>query len=251
MIKKLFQCRYLVLILTLISVYLIVNFTFHIRTQYIDIFNSVFLSVAASFLVGVYFQYKLKEEISDNHLKIMEFQSEYNSSGIIKYYSSFKHCEQDLRNDLLKTRNLTIYLAYGATVLNTLSEQINFILSDKKRKVEIIFIGDTNPFIEGLALQWGYNKEELLTMINKSKEVVLNLANENKNGNLLIYDNNEYPINYSFYLLDDLVYFVPSKICHPKSFTPFTIKAQKTNDEHALYGKIQEDWKKLNLKPTI
>lgn len=248
MITKLFNLKFWNLVLFSILCCVLINYVFEIDKVIVNIFNSVILSVVASFLVGIYFQRNLMEEVSTEHLRIMEFQSEYNASGIIKYYSSFKQCEQDLRNDLLKTKNLTIYLAYGATVLNTLSEQISFILSDKKKKVKIAFLEESNPFIEGLASHWGYNKDELLKKIQNSKQVVSTLATENKNDNLFLYENKDYPINYSFYLLDDLVYFVPSKICHPKSFTPFTIKAQKTNDEHALYGKIKEDWEKLNLK---
>lgn len=247
MLKKLFQCRYLVLILVSVLVYVLINFVFEISQAFKDVFNPVFLSVAASFLVGVYFQYKLKDEISTDHLKIMEFQSEYNSSGIIKYYSSFKLCEQDLREEILKTKTLTIYIAYGATVINTLSEQINFMLSDKNKKVNIAFLDETNPFLDGLASIWGYKKDELVLKIEASKKVVNNLADENKNNNLIIIKNTKFPINYSFYLLDNLVYFVPTKLCNPKSFTPFTLKAQKTADDQALFGKIKEDWEKLSL----
>lgn len=245
MIKKLVKCRYWVLLLLVTLIFVGLNYVFPLSNNVLLILNPVMLSVFASFLVGVYFQYKLKSEISSEHLKIMEFKSEYNSSGIIKYYSSFKQCEHDLRMDLLKTQNVTIYLAYGATVINSLSEQINFILSDKKKKLNISFLSETNPFLDGLAAHWNYTAEELKSKINSSKKIVEDLAAENKNENLNIYENNMHPINYSFYLLDDIVYFVPTKLCNPKSFTPFTIKAQRTIDNGALYGKVKEDWEKL------
>jgi hypothetical protein len=49
-------------------------------------------------------------------------------------------------------------------------------------------------------------------------------------------------VNYSFYLLDTVLYFVPTKLCNPKSFTPLVIKANRTIDDRSLYGKISEDW---------
>ena len=103
MVKKLFKCQYYLLVLILVLVFVFLNYILNVSQECLEIFNPVFCSVSASFLVGIYFQYKIKGEISDEHLKIMEFQQEYHSSGIIKYYSSFKDCEQDLRNDLLKT----------------------------------------------------------------------------------------------------------------------------------------------------
>lgn len=243
--KRLFKLRFLVLILIFILIPIIVNCVFRDYKEFITIFNSVYFSLFASVLVGIYFQFMLKDEISTEHLKIMEFKDEYNKSGIIKYYASFKNCEQDLRNDMLKTTSITIYLAYGLTVLNTLSEQINFILSNPDKSVSIAFLSEKNPFINGLAQHWDIKPEELIDRIKQSKRVVTDLAKEKKNQNLFLYDNHSYPINYSFYMLDDLVYFVPTKLCNPKSFVPFTIKAQRTSENEALFGKIKEDWDKL------
>jgi len=148
----------------------------------------------------------------------------------------------------LDTKELTIYITYGATVINNLSEQINFLLSDKTKRVNIAIISEDNPFIDGLCAHWGYSKEDLISKIQGSIRVVENLSKENNNNNLNILRNNKYPINYSFYLLDDYVYFVPAKLCNPKSFTPFTIKAQKTVDNLAMYGKVKEDFDKLDLQ---
>jgi len=248
MVKKLFKCRYWVLIFVVILLFIGLNYVISIPETLLLIINPVIISVAASFLVGVYFQYKLKAEISTEHLRIMEFQAEYNASGIVKFYPSFKICEQDLRNELLSTKNLIIYIAYGSTVINNLSEQINFILSDKKKKVKIAFLDEANPFFEGTAKHWNYKKEDLLKRIEDSKNILKNIAHESGNNNLEIFENKNYPVNYSFYLLDDFVYFIPSKLCHPKSFTPFTIKARRTIDSQDLYGKVKEDWEKLSFK---
>ncbi|MEX1013575.1 MAG: hypothetical protein WDZ80_00245 [Candidatus Paceibacterota bacterium] len=246
--KRIFRHRYLILLLILIITFLIINCVWELKDPYLTTVNAIFFSLTASILVGIYFQYVIKNEISTQHLKIMEFKDEYNKSGIIKYYDSFKKCENDLRKDILSTNELTIYLTYGSTVLNTLSEQINFMLSNKNKKVEIVFMSEDNPFILGLAQQWGYEIKVLKNKISDSKNLILDISKESKNENLTITENSKFPVNYSFYLLDSVLYFVPTKLCNPKTFTPLVIKANKTIDNTSLYGKIKDDWTKLSLE---
>jgi hypothetical protein len=240
--RRLFKCRYQILVLVFILFFLVINYALDFKESYLITINAILFSLIASFLVGIYFQYVVKDEISTEHLKIMEFKDEYNKSGIIEYYSSFKNCEYELRKDILKTNSLTIYITYGATVLNNLSEQIYFMLSDKKKEVEIVLMSEDNPFLPGLAQQWGYEIEELKRRITDSKKLIQDIKDNSIYNNLTITENRLFPVNYSFYLLDTVLYFVPTKLCNPKSFTPLVIKANRTIDDRSLYGKISEDW---------
>ena len=244
--KNLFKCRYLILISISIIIYLCLNYVFEIESSLLITINSVVFSVIASFLVGVYFQFKLKDEISQEHLKIIEHKDEFNKSGIIKYCGSFKDILEDLRFTMREAKNITIYVTYGSTILNTLNEEISHCLSRKNRTLKLFLLDIESPFIKGYEQLWNYKEGALKNKIQESIKLLknkiseLNKQNELK-GELEIYSIKKYPVNYSFYICDDLIYFVPSKHYESKEFVPLVIKAQKTIDKNALYNKICRD----------
>jgi hypothetical protein len=244
--KRLFSCKFWVLLLIVTIVIFLVNAILGTNNAYSLLITSVIASILASFLVGVFFQYFLMDEISKEHLKIIEHKDEFNKSGILKYYSSFKNCVEDLRTDIRSTKRLTLYVAYGNTALNMLSEEISNLLSKEGSTLNIYFLDATNPFLSGYAKLWGYTEENLKKKINDSIELLKNkkeeLSRQNRlKGELNVFLLLKYPIHYSFYFCDDILYFVPSKHYESKEFVPLTIKAQKSTIKGALYNKISED----------
>ncbi|MDX8338771.1 hypothetical protein SLH46_06240 [Draconibacterium sp. IB214405] len=210
------------------------------------IINAIFFSLVSSFLVGLYFQIVLKDQISKEHLKIIEYRDDFYKAGIIKYYPSFKDCIENLRQDIRKSKNVKIYVTYGSTILNTLSEDISDLLSRKDSKLEVVLMGEKNPFALGYAELWNYSEEQLKNKITESFELLKNkkgeLIKQNKlKGKMELFKNNKYPFNSSFYICDNLIYFVPSKHYESKDFVPMTIKAQNTDTEGALYNKVTQD----------
>lgn len=244
--KNLFKCRYLLLILASVIVYLLLNHAFTIEPVLLTTINSVVFSVVASFLVGVYFQYKLKDEISQEHLRIIEHKNEFNKSGIIQYSGSFSEILEDLRLTISDSKEVTIYIAYGRTVLNNLKESINKLLNKRGTILNIYLLDKENPFISGYEKLWGYKEGKLVSLIDETKELLEDKIGELKKqddlrGELNIYSNKKYPIHSSFYFCDDVIYFVPSKHYGSRDFVPPVIKAQRTIEKTALYNKVSKD----------
>lgn len=181
----------------------------------------------------------------------MEFLNEKNKSGIVKYYGSFKEASEDIRKELIRSKISHIYLMYGSTILNTLSEEISFLLSKKNTSLNVYLMDESNPFLEASSKIWSLKNESysfanLQERINNSldlfKEKRNHLKSENSlNGELNVFKNKKSTINYSFYLFDEKLFFVPSKNVSTKEFIPMTILADKTPDKNknALYNKIK------------
>ena len=244
--KRLFSCKFWILLLGVIIVIFLVNAILGTNNAYSLLITSVIASILASYLVGVFFQYFLMDEISKEHLKIIEHKDEFNKSGILKYYSSFKNCVEDLRGDIRSAKHLSLYVAYGHTTINMLSEEISILLSKEGNSLKIYFMDETNPFLPGYAKLWGYTEENLKNKINESIDLIKNkrdeLIRQNRfKGKLEVFQLLKYPIHYSFYFCDDILYFVPSKHYESKDFVPLTLKAQKSTIKGALYNKISED----------
>jgi hypothetical protein len=203
--------------------------------------TGIIASIVASILVGAYYEFVQKEQISSEHLKIMEYLNEKNSSGIIKYYGKFSESVKDISDEVTKGNKVDIYLTYGYTILNSLSHQINYILSKEGSEVNIYIMGSNNPFLEAYSKFW-YGDENTDKLNKKIVETIALLKNKNRNsmnGSLNVFFNEKSPVNYSFYLFEDKVFYVPTKNTQSKEFSPITILAQKTSVEDSLFNKIR------------
>lgn len=244
--KLLFRLRIVILLLLTIIIIGIINHFFSPENLWAILISAILISVVSSFLVGLYFQYVLKDSISKEHLKIMEFKKEFYQIGMLKYYGNFKECISDLRHDIQSATNVDIYIAYGATILNTISQDLNFLLSKPNSQLNIILISIDNPFAIGYCKLWGYSESTFKEKIEATKSLLNDkieyLKKQNSlNGNFKLFENKAYPINYSFYRCDDIVYFVPTKHNGTKEYVPITIKAQKTIEPEAIYNKCIRD----------
>lgn len=210
-------------------------------------------SIVASFIVSAFFQFSLKDEISKEHHSIMEYLNEKNRSGIIKYYGSFKSANEEIKKSILNTKKVDIYLMYGNTILNSLSDELSLILSKKETTVNIYLMDKENPFLKASASVWSeknesYTIEKISAKIDSTtklfQEKINHLKSEGSlNGTLKLFSNLKNPVNYSFYLFDDKIFFVPAKNVSTKEFIPLTLMATKTpeSNKNALYNKIRKE----------
>lgn len=245
--KKIFNLRILLLIAIAIILMLLLSNCYGTESWYPWVI-AITSSIIASFMIGIWYQFIQIEQVSDEHLKIMEYLNEKNSSGITKYYGNFGDSIEDIKKEFLISKKVDIYLTYGYTILNNLSDSINYNLSIKENEVNIFIMDKKNPFISSLSKFWyGDNQTEKLAnriteteclIINKYKE----LKNRNSlNGKIKLYSNKNSPVNYSFYLFDEKVFFVPSKNILTKEIAPITILAQKTSVKNSLYKKVSKE----------
>nr|WP_320118661.1 hypothetical protein [uncultured Marinifilum sp.] len=237
---KIFTCKLTVYTLVVILLIILSIWIFGSDNQLLLVAISIGTSVYASFLVGAFFQNLMKEDFSKEHFAIMQHKDAFNDSGIIKYYGNFKLATYDLKKSIQNSQKVTIYFTYGYSLLNSLSEEINSLLRKKDAEINVFMLSKKNPFIDNLSDLW---KLKVKSKITESQEILDHKVSELKkrgelNGKLNKYQILKYPINYSFYICDDVIYFSPSKMYESKEWVPLVIKAQKTINKEGIYNKI-------------
>lgn len=245
--KKIFSLRFYVFALILFITLLLTYNLFSNQTWFLWV-SGIISSLFGAILVGVYYDYVQKEAISNEHLEIMNYLNEKNSSGIIKYFGNFMDSIKDISIETSESKRIDIYLTYGYTILNTLSHQISFALSKKDTEINIYLMSDENPFSKSYSKFW-FNNDDNDKFKQKSEETIRLLKGKYKqlkrtnalNGKFNVYLNKKSPVNYSFYLFDDKLFFVPSKNTQSKEFSPICILAQKTSVENALFNKVDKE----------
>lgn len=212
-------------------------------------YTAMVTSIVASFIVGAFFQFSIQEDISKEHLDIMKFLHEKNESGLIKYYGSFKDSILDIRSEVRSSKTTKLYVMYGSTILNSISEDLSFALSKKDTAIEVYIMDPENKFISGFADLWKEqkldeegikSKIEDTKILLKSKFEELNKRNA-LNGSLKLFYIKKNPVSHSYYLFDDKVFFVPSKNVSTKEFVPFTILAQESANPNGIFKKISKE----------
>lgn len=246
--KKVFNLKILLIIAVVVIIMIYLHYNFNKEIWYTWVVALV-SSIVTSFIVSAFFQFSLVDEISKEHLSIMEYLNEKNKSGIVKYFGNFKDSIEEIRKELIKSKQVDIYLMYGSTILNTLSQEISYSLSKKENVINIYIMDEKNPFLQAFASIWedknsSYDENKLKSKIDDTVKLFREKKNEltksnSLNGELNLYKNIKSPINYSFYLFDDKIYFVPSKNVSTKEFIPITILGQKTSESDSLYNKIK------------
>tara|TARA_R110000744_G_scaffold305286_2_gene413576 strand:- start:5440 stop:6252 length:813 start_codon:yes stop_codon:yes gene_type:complete len=250
-IKKIFSLKFYLFAAILFILVLIFYNSFSNEPWFIWV-TGIVSSVFGALLVGVYYDFVQKEVISEEHLKIMEYLNEKNSSGIIKYYGKFNESIKDISTEVSEGYKVDIYLTYGYTILNNLSHEINYVLSKEKSEVNIYLMDISNPFATSYSKFW-FNEDDTKKIHHKIKETLRLLKGKYQdlkkrnalNGKLNVYLNQKSPINYSFYLFDNKLFFVPSKNTQSKEFSPICILAQRTAVENALFNKVSRELKRL------
>ncbi|MCL3779516.1 hypothetical protein EMN47_03845 [Prolixibacteraceae bacterium JC049] len=250
---KIFCCKLSVYTLVVVLLIILSIWIFGSDNQLLLVAISIGTSIYASFLVGAFFQNLMKEDFSKEHFMIMQHKDALNESGIVKYYGSFKDAVQDLKCSIQRSEKVIMYFAYGYSLLNNLSEELSDMLRRKDSEINIYMLAEDNPFVKTLQDYWKI--KDFGTKIKDSKEILQNKLKElsnNKelNGELKLYLNKKYPINYSFYICDDEIYVVPSKIYDAKEWVPFAIRAQKTINKKALYNKFVREFELMHKKET-
>jgi len=256
-------CKIIIVLLASTIFVLVMDLLFDTNSQFVILINTIVITYVISFVIGIYYQVILKEELSKEHFAIIKHKDEFNKSGIIQYYGSFKDSFEDIRQSIRKSKEVSIYIAYGSTILNSLNEEIRDFLIHKDNNLKLYMLDENNKIIPALSELWGYENDRIKNKLKESKELIKKIKFDLENN--YIYHNNieiinllKYPVNYSLYMCDQEIYFVPSKHHESKLFIPIVIKAQKTIDKNALYNKLESELqhiynetKKNNKKETL
>ncbi|KXZ67252.1 hypothetical protein [Acinetobacter venetianus] len=119
---------------------------------------------------------------------------------------------------------------YGSTFLNSNSSEIKAALEDSNKKITFMLADENNIFLENYEEYWGYKKGAFKDYINDTVENLKkwhNAISPDKKATLEIYKYTKGCFTYSYYKMNNDLYFVPNKAVAEKSFKPITIYAKK------------------------
>lgn len=223
---------------------------FNDRENLITLIKEIVIVATAAFLVSAYFEYYLRKEISNEFIKIIEMKEEFGKSGIEKYISNFKDIELRayFKNDIKK---VDIYLNFGSTVFNLISDSISNYCKKKDVELNIYMLSPENKFIIGLGELWGktnpiYSEQGIKTKINNTISMLSTTFEELKaknelNAKIRIYLLKRNPVFYSFYRFDDEMIYVPLKHVENKDLIPLSLIVKKTINTDGIYNKSMQE----------
>ncbi len=208
--------------------------------------KEIIIVVGAAIIVSLYFEFKLRNEISSEFNKILEMKEEFGKAGLVKYFSSFK--EIDIRSYFREDiKVIDIYVTYGNTFFKDIEDRLELICKNNGSQVTIYLMSKNNPFINGLGNLWGrnnsdYNEEGIKAQIDSTITLLKELFDRLQKNNTLkakikLVALKYHPVFYSFHRFDDEIIFVPTKIIENRSFKPMSFLCRKTLHADGIFNK--------------
>ena len=240
--KEIFFIAFIgILILTVINLIWVDNI-------FIFSFTAVIGSVFASIIVSIIYQNILHDS----------FQL-YRKIGLRKTFHNFEEALDPIRGDISRSREIDILFMFGSSFINNSSSYLIKALSNKSTKMRIFIFSETNPYTESYGGQWGadnekYNKDGIVRLISNSRNDIKKIyedIDENKRGSLEIYELKNSALSYSFYKMDDHLYFVPTKLTTYKFYKHPVFLFKKTKDESNMFNSINKEIENMINKQEI
>ena len=211
-----------------------------------DFLKEFIIVIGAAILVSLYFERRLRKEISEEFNSILEAKEEFAKAGIVKYYSNF--LDVDFRSYLDRDLNaVDFYLTYGRRLFGNIEDKLKKLCTNKNTNINIYILSKENPFLEPLGQLWGrtnidYKTDKLKEHIDATINLLTLLFNDLKSAGSLkatvkVYGLKRHPVFHSFYRFDDEIIFVPSKIIEEKDFVPPAFLTKKTIHSEGIYNK--------------
>jgi hypothetical protein len=195
-------------------------------------------SICASIVISIVFQNILHDS----------FQT-YSKIGIRKTYKNFEEAFDSIKKEIGKSSKVDIFFMFGSSFLNNSSTSMKEALSKKNAKFRFFIYSETNPYIVAYGDQWSkdnqkYNADGIKDLIKDSKENIKKIYDSidiETRGSLEIYEIINAPIPYSFYKIENKLYYVPSKLTTSKLFKHPVFLFEKSKDERNLYNSIEKE----------
>ena len=205
----------------------------YINDEIFGIITNVSIALAASIFVSF-----LWNKI------IFDATKHYKKSGILDYFDDFSKVENSLKNEFEKCKNIEIFFMYGSTFLNSNSSIIKSVLANKNNIVTFMLADKENPFLKSYESYWGYPSGKFDELINQTVDNLIQWHQsipEHQRAQLFIYKYTKGCFTYSYYKIDDKIYFVPNKAVSDKTFKPITLFARRTTDSNCLYQRVTRE----------
>lgn len=200
--------------------------------------TTVIGSIMASVIISVIFQNYLHDSLN-----------KYKKIGLKNIFDNFEEAFDYIKKDINRGKNIDILFMFGNSFINNASVTLKEALSKKNTTVRVFMFSENNLYIDSYGANWGadnskYNRDGIKKLINESKELLKNIYNkipEDSRGSLEIYELTECPLSYSFYKIDNKLYYVPSKFTTDKLFKHPVFLFKRTNKKQNLYNSIENE----------
>jgi len=199
----------------------------------------ILIGLIPSVLIGFIF---FREQF-ERQLQVLGVSKEIIDAGVSEYYDKWD--EQILKSRLKNSKEVEIYMTYGATVIKNLSREILGRLEQKDFSIKFYIMHEYNPFIESLGSLWSkdnpdYDAEGIKSRIKESINELTTIKNNSEsddklNGKIEVFKLKYHPVFFSFYRFDEEVVFVPTKIVERKAYQVPSFVCKKLSDK-GLYN---------------
>ena len=200
--------------------------------------TTVLGAILASVIISMIYQNSLHDS----------FQT-YKKIGLRNTFKNFEEAFDDIKKDIGKCKKADIFFMFGSSFINSSSSYIKDALSNKSAKVRFFIFDENNPFIEAYGSQWSkdgekYNAEGIKKSIKESIaniQKIYETIDEEERGTLEIHKIKVSSLSYSFYKIDNKLYYVPSKLTTSKLFKHPVFLFEKSDDRRNLYNSIENE----------
>lgn len=198
---------------------------------------AILSSIVSSFAVSAFYNMELHNTMD-----------KYEKIGMVDYFETFEEAQEVIRKKIEKAKKVEIYLMYGSTFFKSNSTTLKQFLAKTNSSLTIFLYNTNNPFIDSYGNHWSkdiagdeYNSKSIVKLIEQVKSNLSSFTELGKNSSFEIFEIIESPISYSYYIVDDYLFFVPSKNTRSKNLKPPVLFFKKTRNKKTMYYKIQKE----------
>jgi hypothetical protein len=224
-----------ILICLVVVSIILIGLLLAIDTTTTNLFAAVFGSIVASIAVSSFYNEELHTAMD-----------KYDKIGLVNYFDNFEDAHNLIKEKISKAKTVDIFVMYGDTFINSSSKSIQLLLSKDNSKFRYFMYSLNNKFIESYGNHWGviednpkYNEDGLKLKIKGVKNDLKRLVEKkHQNCSFDFYEIQSSPISYSFYRVDDDLFFVPSKNIRSKEIKPAVFQFKKTAFDFSMFNKL-------------
>lgn len=237
-----------IIIIFVVVLTLIVALLLFINNPASNLIAAVLGSIVASMAVSAFYNEELHKAMD-----------KYKRIGLKNYFENFEDAHDEIKDRISRASQVDIFVMYGDSFLNTSTKSIQTLLLKENAKFRYFMYNTTNPFIEAYGYHWGdqegntkYNKDGIKAKIESVKADLKRItSNRNINSVFELFQIESAPISYSFYRIDNELYFVPSKNIRVKEIKPAVFHFKKTELENSMFSKVETELNKMILNKEV
>lgn len=224
-----------ILIIFVVVSVILIGLLLAINTTTTNLIAAVFGSIVVSIAVSSFYNEELHRAMD-----------KYEKIGLVNYFENFEDVHNLIKEKIAKAKSVDIFVMYGDSFLNTSTKAIQLLLAKDNSYFRYIMYSIDNKFIESYGNHWGviddnpkYNKDGLKSKIKNVKNDLKRLSEKkHQNCKFELFEIQSAPISYSFYRIDDEIFFVPSKNIRSKEIKPAVFQFKKTAYEYSMFNKL-------------